>query len=367
MDIKNIIKIVFLLTLLIFNLFSVAQNIKFINADEFVRIGKADSELNFHRIEDCTLREMPKNIQTLAKHSSGIAVIFETNSSCIAAKWQLADTAYYANLTPVAQSGLDLYCLRNGEWQFVNVAKPKRGLCQEVAIISNMDTTTKQFMLYLPLFNSVTNLEIGFDSSAWAGKPKLLGIDVSKNIVVYGSSIVQGASASRPGMTYTSIVQRNLHLNIINLGLSGSVKMELALAKYITSIPAICYILDCVPNTSPQQITKKTYPFIKYLSMSKPKIPILIIESIFRENGYFDKEVKDFVKRQNDALFKACKQLWTEGYRNIFYLSSDNLIGKDHESTIDGTHLTDLGFVRISDKILPYLKRILKEYSTNRD
>ena len=48
----------------------------------------------------------------------------------------------------------------------------------------------------------------------------------------------------------------------------------------------------------------------------------------------------------------------------IYYLSSDGLIGYDHEGTIDGTHLNDLGMKRISEKIEGKIKEIYKERET---
>lgn len=37
--------------------------------------------------------------------------------------------------------------------------------------------------------------------------------------------------------------------------------------------------------------------------------------------------------------------------KNIYFLSGDDLIGNDFKATVDGIHLTDLGFIRFADEL----------------
>jgi hypothetical protein len=39
------------------------------------------------------------------------------------------------------------------------------------------------------------------------------------------------------------------------------------------------------------------------------------------------------------------------GIKNLFYLEGAGLIGNDHEGTVDGTHLSDLGQYRIAEVV----------------
>ena len=41
-------------------------------------------------------------------------------------------------------------------------------------------------------------------------------------VVYYGSSITQGACASRPGNAYQNVIARRMNLDFINLGFSGN-------------------------------------------------------------------------------------------------------------------------------------------------
>ena len=52
-------------------------------------------------------------------------------------------------------------------------------------------------------------------------------------IVLYGTSIAQGACASRPAMAWGNIVQRSLDYPLINLGFSGNGKLAPEVIEFI--------------------------------------------------------------------------------------------------------------------------------------
>jgi len=338
------------------------DSIKYADAATLMMVGKAKiTDSIYQRIDSIEAKEMPQAVKNLAKQSAGIAILFETNSRFIRAKWSLPKEVYLHNMTPDAHSGLDLYCFKSGKWQFVSIGRVTPGINQNQVIVQNMDSSMKQFMLYLPLYNGVSQLQIGVQNNATINKPAQPAINIARRIVVYGSSVVQGASASRAGMAYPAILQRRTGFDWINLGFSGSAKMEMPLAKYLATVPADCYVLDCIPNPSPEEISERSYPFIKSLHEQRPAIPIVLVETIFRQNGLWDQQVGNTVKRQNSAIRETYERLKKEGVKNIYYLESDKLIGNDHEATIDGIHLTDLGFTRMADAIWPVIKKALAE------
>ena len=44
----------------------------------------------------------------------------------------------------------------------------------------------------------------------------------------------------------------------------------------------------------------------------------------------------------------------------LYYLETGDLIGTDHEATVDGTHLSDLGMLRIAENIQNEIIEILE-------
>lgn len=312
---------------------------------------------DYNRLDSVQRLPLPARVQELAQNSSGLTINFETNAKSIRVKWDLEKLLTIWNMTPVAINGLDLYAFENNKWQYVASARPT-GEKNNVLMVDHLDGKSRKYRLHLPLYSKLTKLEIGVPDSSTI-KAWTQPFTDERKVVIYGSSITQGASASRPGMAYPSIISREMGLEIFNLGFSGSGKMEFDIAKTLAKIPASVYVLDCVPNPSPQQIKERSYLFIKYLRSQKPKIPIIMVESVYRETAHWNNKTKSMVEQQNQEFKKTFDKLHAENPKDIYYIKSKELMGTDHEATVDGTHLTDLGFMRISATIIKYLKKAL--------
>ncbi|GGW30290.1 SGNH/GDSL hydrolase family protein [Arenibacter certesii] len=339
-----------------------AQNataVKFVDALKFPLLGStkiADTE-HYYRIRKDLAANFPKRVKALSTNTAGFNVPFKTNSSSIKLRWTLREYNSLWNMTPLAVAGFDLYGWNGEEWQFVAAAKPT-GLSNSTTVIENLDGKMQRFRLYFPLYSGVTEVEIGVDSGSDIQPLEDFYLP-SKQIVVYGSSITQGASASRPGMIFTSILGRRLNMNFSNLGFSGAGKMEREVANVLKNSHPDLFILDCVPNPSIEEIRTRTLPFIETLRKENPSVPILMVESVFREHGHWNEKIGAKVIGQNNAFKEAYSQLKERGMEQIYYLDNTALIGTDHEATIDGTHFTDLGHKRIADKLFPVIKNIL--------
>ena len=58
---------------------------------------------------------------------------------------------------------------------------------------------------------------------------------------------------------------------------------------------------------------------------------------------------------------KAYESLKTAGVTGLYYLPGDKLLGKDGEDTVDGSHPTDLGFVRQAEAFEAALRPVLDD------
>src|SRR5690606_33051553 len=213
------------------------------------------------------------------------------------------------------------YGLKDSVLQYVSsgIAKAAQN---EVRIIKNMESSMTSFRLYFPLYSTVKTLVIGIDQNASITPVPFID---RQRIVIYGSSITQGASASRPGMAYPSIIGRSLGAEVVNLGFSGSGKMEAEMAAIIKNIPADVIVLDCVPNASPSQISERTVPFVKILRSAQPNVPILMVESVFREAGNWNQVLGQRVQDQNKAFYDSYQKLLEMGYTQLYYIYSEQL------------------------------------------
>lgn len=91
----------------------------------------------------------------------------------------------------------------------------------------------------------------------------------------------------------------------------------------------------------------------------RPKIPILLVENINYPQGRFDMNTRSVIDSINLVFKQAYTSLKNDGFSDLYYLPAKNLIGNDGEATVDGTHLTDVGFMRIAEQIEKQLKLIL--------
>ncbi len=343
---------------------SYAQTPVYRPATDFTLVGKIlPTQQVYHRVDTTQHPGMPRAVKRLVTNSTGLAIAFKTNSTAISAKWCTGSRKTLPNMTAIAYEGLDLYIKKDGRWQFAGVGRPN-GDCTEYTLVQNMEEGEKECLLYLPLYDETVSLEIGVDAGATIqSSPD----PFQKRILMYGSSILQGASASRPGMAYPARLSRDTGLNFLNLGLSGSAKMEKAVADMIATVSADAFVLDCVPNSSPEEIRDRTAYLVNTIRQHHPKVPILVIPRTVREHGAFDQEVGNWVKAQNEQIKQEISKLLRSGVKDLYLLSYDEGLGDDHEGTIDGGHPNDLGFDRMLQQLRPQLLRILSKYKITRE
>jgi hypothetical protein len=354
---KNIINLV----VLVFCMEGGAQEkraYRFINARELTVLGQSAAvrQREFHRVDTADQKLLPRRVAELSRHSAGISILFETDARSIRVQWVLGKYNTLWNMTPLAVNGMDLYAFNGTSWQYVAAARPVAD-SNDVVMISHLDGARRRYRLYLPLYSEAKEVQVGVDSGAViSGVP----LQPRPKVVIYGSSITQGASASRPGMAYPAILGRQLEAEVYNLGFSGSGKMELAVTDVLAKMEADVYVLDCVPNPSAAEIRERALPFVRRLRTLRPGVPIIMVESLFREDAWWDSEKRASVTAQNGAFRAAYEQLKSEKWKGLYYLQAERLTGTDHEATIDGTHLTDVGFQRMAAAVGRALREALR-------
>lgn len=61
--------------------------------------------------------------------------------------------------------------------------------------------------------------------------------------------------------------------------------MEKEVAEMLANIDADAFILDCIPNPSPKEITERAVDFVMTLRQKHPDTPIIVIQTLIRETG----------------------------------------------------------------------------------
>jgi hypothetical protein len=227
------------------------------------------------------------------------------------------------------------------------------------ALVTGIPAAEREFMVYLPLRNGVTSLEFGVPKGATIkpGPPRAAG---SKPIVFYGTSITHGIGASRGGMTHVSILGRRFNREVINLGFSGNGRMEPEVLRFVAELDPAVFVLDCLPNMTAQQVTERTVPGVKQLREVHPSTPILLVEDRNYQTGFLVEARRKANAANHAALREAFAALQTEKVPQVYYLEGANLLGDDGEGTVDGSHPTDLGFMRQAAEFERVLRPVLK-------
>ena len=164
------------------------------------------------------------------------------------------------------------------------------------------------------------------------------------------------------GMAATNIMQRELNVEMVNLGVSGEGKLVYPMARAMAEMDdVIAYIIDPVPNCTQMMCDTLTYDFIRIIRNARPRVPIIMVEGPMYPYAKFDSYFRDYLPAKNEAFRKNYERLKAEGDENLYYVTCEGLTGPDEEGTVDGIHLTDLGFRAYADKLEQVIREVVKE------
>lgn len=314
----------------------------------------------FDRFPAAAEKTVTRAVWNLSRDSAGMMARFKTDATAIHVHYKLSKTQEQLsmwNMPTSGVSGLDLYARdAAGKWRWVQVARA-RAPEVKMELVSELAPGSREYAAYLPLFNGVESLEIGVPKGAsFEGLPPRN----DKPIVFYGTSITHGIAASRPGMVHTAILGRRFDRPVINLGFSGNGRMDAAVGAFLAQIDAAVFVIDCLPNMGPADVRAKAGPLVRQLRAARPETPIVLVEDRRLTNDWILPAKAKFHDDNHAALREVFETLQREGVKNLHYIPGDHLYGDDAEGATDGSHASDLGFVRQADVMEPILRAALR-------
>ena len=290
-------------------------------------------------------------VKYLSKESSGGRVRFKTTSKFL---------GFHAKLSGGSFASFDMFCKIPGSQYF-----DKYTFCNTFAALSSVkDSITEGFMtdgcledfcINFPSKN-VYDVFIALDKDSEIFEPT--PYRVQKPIVFYGSSITQGAGASKPGNTYEAIISKHLDAEYINLGFGGNAMGEQEMAKYIAKLDMSAFVLDYDHNSPDAQHLWNTHlDFYRTVRNAHPELPIIILTAPNTMPWY------DWYQSRRDAIYNTYKTAIDEGDKNVYFIDGSTLFGDVDRDlcTVDTCHPTDLGYWRMALKIEETLAPILAD------
>lgn len=344
----------------------------------------------FVRLEDSAEGLVRKPVWDLSRNSAGLSLVFRSNTRRLELSFDVFGWKGMNHMPATGVSGVDLFAYKpDGEelWcaakfmpQFKEeyIEVPATGSQTATAQTSSTPSSAQartvrvtrvaysfeqidyeegceeyEWHLYLPLYNTVENFRMAVEEGCrleWVPR------DERQPIVVYGTSIAQGACATRPGMAWTNLVERELRYPVVNLGFSGNGKLEAELFALLDQIDAGVYIIDCLPNIKvTDNFEEKLEAGIKLLR-EHHSCPILVVDHSghTNERTNLSRCFPDELNRRQAALVKRLRK---EGIKQLYYLTR-NEIAWDKDSMVEGIHPNDRGMMQQAEAVCGKLRQI---------
>ena len=302
-----------------------------------------------------------KNVDSLGRESTGGRVRFSTDSPYIAIRVKYLKVGRYPTITQVATASFDLYV--DGEFGSRYAGLYETPLDMEDSneqIVYLEQESLRSYTVNFPIHSTVQTLEIGLKPNAKLEAPSPYR-DILP-IVFYGSSIVHGASASRPGCIYPAVISRELNVDFRSMGFSGNAKGEQVLARWMATLPMSIFVCDYDYNASTPEILLAThYAIYETVREKNPTLPYIMIT---RPN-YWPRRPsqQEETLQRRDIIMTSYLKARATGDRNVYFIDGMSFFTgpNRYEMTVDTVHPTDAGFLRMAEQIGGVIKHVLEK------
>ena len=336
--------------------------LSYVDASTLTIINKIhDVAKPFERLDVERYSSLTPRAANAFRQSTGLALVFRTDSRNIYVRWSIHPTKLRANSADIYLRGMDIYLRHEGRWTFAGVARPKSDPSVvefESSLIRNMAEGVKECLVYLPAYVQIKSLEVGVDQGAMI---KAAPSPFKHKIVFIGSSLTHGEGAPRPGANYVSQLGRRLNAETPNLGHSGQCKLQQHFVDIVCDNSADAFIFDAFSNPTADIINERLYDFVAQIRAKHKKTPLIFLQTVRRTGAMFDL----VAKKRNDDQRAAAEKLMERvchDFKNVYFINNAFDTGADNEGTVDNSHLTDYGIYRVLQIMEPQLREILSHH-----
>ena len=295
-------------------------------------------------------------VDALSKESAGGRVRFSTNSPYIAIRAKYLVVGRSSHLTLVSASGFDLYI--DGEFgsRFVKEFRMPYDMHDSYEqIVYLAGDNMRSFTINFPVHAVVESLEIGLKpGSALEAPTPYRDIDP---VLFYGSSIVHGTAATRPGTIYPAMISREMNLDFRNIGFSGMARGEKALAEWMASLPMSVFVCDYDHNAPDAAHLEAThYALYETIRAKNPDVPYILVT---RPDYWTLPIEQEAILQRRDVIMKSYLKAREAGDKNVYFIDGSELC-PDNDTTVDDCHPNDYGFKCMADRLIRELEKIIK-------
>ena len=326
------------------------EGLTYYNADMFDVYGVENADGLYRRMPDEYAQTVSENVGIIAKECAGGRIRFVTDSPYVAIFVRYVSVTKVPNYAFTATMGFDLYA---GE-RYIGAFVPALDTVDEYEGVLDVQglNGAQAYTLNLPICSQIKEIYIGVkDGSVITRGPKY---SIEKPIVLYGSSITQGACASRPGNTYANMLSRQLDADYLNLGFWGNARGEERMAEYIAGLNMSLFVYDYEYNTPSVEHLRATHEkMFQIIRKAQPNLPIVILSA-----------PRPYATAEGDECFAVIKQTFDnavkDGDKNVALLSGTEIMSKiGGVAFADNIHPADIGFFAMSQALCKTIKQML--------
>jgi lysophospholipase L1-like esterase len=136
--------------------------------------------------------------------------------------------------------------------------------------------------------------------------------------------------------------------------------MQPYFADVLCAVDADAFVFDAFSNPDVKTIEERLFPFIEAIQTAHPGKPLIFLSTLYRERRNFDKVTDDRERakqrKAEQMMAIACKK-----YKDIYFLKT-NATSKDHNTSVDGIHPDNHGYILWVKSIEKPIVKILKKY-----
>lgn len=312
--------------------------------------GAAETTPCYRRVSAALEPQLRPELAELCSLSSGIRARFKTNSPYILLHVQW-DKDYLDSVVWHGMRCFDLFSVHDGKQAFETIFKVPLHAEETQDYSYKTPGDLREFVLNWPSYNRIFKVYIGLQAGAILEQGSSYHNDLP--VVFYGSSITQGAHASRPGNSYENFLSRALNMNYVNLGFSGNCLGDVPMVEHMAQLPMCCFVCDYDHNApTPDFLEKTHFEVYRRIREKNPELPFIMVTK---------PDYRPVSAKRRSIVMESYQKALAAGDQNVYFLDGAAFFtGEERDAcTFDGTHPNDLGLYRMAQGMVHTLRNIL--------
>ena len=328
------------------------EDLIYYNAQDFSVYGVTYAGGIYRRMPYEIAKTVSDNVAQISCECAGGRVRFATNSPYIAIFVKYRSVAKVANYSFTATMGFDLY----SNMRYIGSYVPALDTVNNFESVIDLEQVNgvQEYTLNLPVSSEIEELYIGVKKGSQINKGCEYAI--KKPVVFYGSSITQGACASRPGNTYPNMISRALDCDYINLGFWGNAMGEEQMARYIAGLDMSAFVYDYDYNSPNAEHLKATHEkMFKIIREANSSLPIIMLTAPRCDiTPEYEERIAIIKQTYENAI--------SNGDNKVCFISGPEMLSAVKDTALaDNIHPGDGGFINMAKYIGGAIKQFLNK------